>query len=539
MTGIGGRLTTIAALALLIMAVTASTGAAASPAGTRILGVVPHTGRAAAPLHNLMSEAAATPATLSFDPSYETLINRYFTDVAAASSVHAADNVYSVATQYNDSIGSIQYHSTFGGAYVDHTPLPSSGCNDGVDAYCLTDQQLQQEIQAVLNAKGWQGDGEQTLNRIFFLMTPQGVGSCEFAGSASDENPCSSNFFCAYHSAFTDDAVQTVVYANEPYLGAAGGCTAPDQGFPNDVDADTTINTISHEHNEAITDPLGNAWYSDDPDQDEMADLCAYGFGSQSGGFNQIINGHHYELQQEWSNQDDGCVQRLGGAATAPPSGDGSGPVAPHGGFTMRTNTTYAIYWLPTPGNIDSPAVAGTAGVKHTLTTTDGTWSGEPTGYSVQWQRCSAAGTSCANISGATAAKYRLTAADTGHTVRSVVTAHNVNGASRAAESDFTATVVGAPAAVRPPRISGRAKVGKRLTAARGTWSGKPQTYRFQWLRCNVGGGSCRAIGRATKPTYRLTKKDAAHRLRVRVTAGNAGGKKAALSHATARIAAG
>ena len=46
------------------------------------------------------------------------------------------------------------YGSTFGGAYVDHDPLPANGCDDGIDPYCLTDQQLQNEIQTALTAKG-------------------------------------------------------------------------------------------------------------------------------------------------------------------------------------------------------------------------------------------------------------------------------------------------------------------------------------------------------------------------------------------------
>jgi hypothetical protein len=544
MIGIRRKVTAIAALALTALAVTASSGAAAaSPANTRILGAVPHHSRPIAAMeHNLMSTAAVgaiKPTTLTFDASYETLINRYFTDVAHDSGT--GNNVYSVATQYSDSIGNIKYQSTFGGAYVDHDPLPTSGCNDGVDQFCLTDSQLQQEIQAVLHTKGWTGDGEQTLNHIYFLMTPQGVGSC-----VEGNNLCSTDTFCAYHSAFIDDAVQDVVYANEPYLGPDGGCAGNGQTFPHDVDADTTINTISHEQNESITDPLGNAWLSNDANQDEVADLCAYVFGAQSGGINQTINGHQYDLQEEWSNADtnvsgDGCVQKLGGvpSATSPVCAPCSGPVVNSGGgFVMRTNTAYAIYWLPTAGNIDSPAVTGKPQVKQTLTTTQGTWSDNATSYSFQWQRCSAAGTSCANISGATAATYKLTTADEGHSVRSAVTAINVNGPSQAADSDFTATVVGSPVASKPPTVSGRAKVGHKLTASKGTWLGPPKTFSFQWLRCNGGGGACKAIGKATKSKYTLTKKDARHRLRVRVTATNAVGTKAALSRATARVPA-
>src|SRR5436305_4139932 len=101
----------------------------------------------------------------------------------------------------------------------------------------------------------------------------------------------------------------------------------------------------------------------------------------------------------------------------------------------MHTNTTYAIYWLPTPGNTVQPVDTGTAAVNHTLTSSQGSWTGSPTGFSYQWQRCSSAGTGCANIPGATASSYTLTSADGGNTVRSTVSATNVNGASPFAAS--------------------------------------------------------------------------------------------------------
>jgi hypothetical protein len=531
MSGFGRRLTTIAALALAALTVTASSGAAAaSPARIGILGVVPHTSRSAAPVHNLMSSAAvraAAPTTLTFDSSYETLINRYFTDVAKDSG--GTQNVYSVGTQYGDSSGNVQYQSTFGGFDVDHDPLPANGCADGADPYCLTDSQLQQEIQTVMTEKGWQGG----LAHVFFLLTPQGVGSCEDAFT----NLCTTNTFCAYHSAF-GALSDPVIYANEPYLGAEPGCTGPGQGFPNDVQADTTISAISHEHNESITDPLGNGWIAADGEED--GDLCAYVYGANLGtvngqAYNQVINGHQYDLQEEYSNNDTGCMQRLIGKPSPPNVAE---DLPYNGGPVIHTNTTYAIYWLPTAGNTSAPAVSGTAAVRQTLTTTQGSWSGGPSGYSYQWQRCSSSGSSCVSISGATAATYKLTTADARHTVRSAVIAANVNGASQAAASETTATVVGSPVAAKPPHISGKVKVGKRLTASKGSWTGPPKTYRFQWLRCNGRGASCRKISHATKSKYKLTKKDPRHRLRVRVTASNAVGTKAALSRATAKVPA-
>jgi hypothetical protein len=530
MLGIRRRLTTLAALGLTAFAVTASTGAAASPVRSGILGVVPHTSSPAASPHNLLSSAAAdpaAPAALTFDSSYETLINRYFTDVAAASGT--TSNVYSVATQYFDGNGPLQYQSTFAGAYVDQDPLPANASDDLVDAYCLIDSQLQQEIQAVMTAKGWQAG----LDHVFFLLTPKGVGSCEFAATASGGNPCSTNFFCAYHSSFGASS-DPVIYANEPYEGHVTGC-AVNLGFPNDTDSDTTINTISHEHNESITDPLGDGWIA--PDGNENGDLCAWIFGADlvSGQpYNQLINGHKYDLQEEYSNNDKGCIQRPLGDVTTPNPNE----LLPYnGGPVMHTNTAYAIYWLPTAGSTSPPVVTGTVAANRTLTTTQGTWSGAPTGFSIQWQRCTAAGTSCANIPGATAATYKPTSPDAGHALRSAVTATNVNGASlTAATSAATTAVVGSPVAVKSPTISGKARVGKHLSASKGSWKGPPKAYRFEWLRCNGRGASCHTIRHAAKSRYRLTKKDARHRLRVRVTASNAAGKRAALSRASATV---
>jgi hypothetical protein len=306
------------------------------------------------------------------------------------------------------------------------------------------------------------------------------------------------------------------------------------------VDADTTVNTISHEHNEAITDPFGNAWVGNDG-VSENGDLCAYGFGTALGGtpgtdaYNQVINGNHYDLQQEYSNAAPGCVQRPGGVASPPMLGS-SGPLVDHGGPVMQTNTTYAIYWLPTARNTSPPVVTGTPVVNATLTTSAGSWAQGTTAYSYQWQRCSATGTNCVDIAGATATTYALTIADGGHVMRSTVRATNVNGASPAAASTVSGLVVDIPSASKAPHISGRARVGKKLSGSHGSWTYSPASYRYQWLRCNARGGSCVRIGRATHLQYRLTKRDARHRLRVRVTAVNAAGSKTAISSATKRV---
>ncbi|HKD95259.1 MAG TPA: hypothetical protein VKB43_11180 [Gaiellaceae bacterium] len=528
MPGLAVRLTKVLLLAGLALAVTATSGSAASATKAPLLGVVPHTSQQAPGVRALAEHAAVSrPGFLTFDSSYETTIDRYFADVAHDSG--GSSNVYSAATQYSDGSGSVQYRSAFGGSFVDHDPLPANGCSDGKDSACVSKTQLQAEIQRVLTLQGWHGSS----SNLFFVMTPDGVGSC-----VGSNTQCSTNYFCAYHDDFTDSSGEQVLFANEPYQAAIAGCESG--SAPNGGDADTTINTISHEHNEAITDPLGNAWWSNDGSEDENGDLCAWTFGATLGGntlapYNQVINGHHYWLQQEWSNADNGCVQHLGGPATA--AQGGSGPLVDHGGPVMHTNTTYAIYWLPRPGNRTLPTVSGTAAAGRTLTSSKGAWNGSPTGYAYQWQRCSAKGSACVDISGATDAQYKLTRADASKYVRSTVRAENVNGSSAFAASGGELVTL-TPHAATAPRIAGVARIGRRLTASKGSWSGPPSKFSFQWLRCNAAGGSCVAIGGATHSAYKLTTRDASHRLRVRVTAANAAGRMTATSRATSRVSA-
>lgn len=85
------------------------------------------------------------------------------------------------------------------------------------------------------------------------------------------------------------------------------------------------------------------------------------------------------------------------------------------------------------PSNTVAPAISGTATVGQTLTTTDGTWAGDPTiAFTYQWQRSDDGATGWANITGATANTYTLVSGDATKYVRSVVTATNGAGSASA-----------------------------------------------------------------------------------------------------------
>jgi serine protease len=237
-----------------------------------------------------------SPPGYTTQSGYSALINQYFTDVAADSGKKS--NVYYTGTQYYDGASHVQYSSSFGGSYTDTSPLPASGCVDLDTSVCLTDAQLQTEIKKDIAANGWTA-GPST---EFFLFTAKGIGSC----SGTD---CAFTQFCAYHSSIGTGSSE-ILYSNMPYADTVkSGCDGGQH--PNANAADATINVTSHEHNETITDPRGNAWY--DLTGEEDGDKCAWIFGALQGTpgaeYNQTINGHHYFLQEEYSNRDSGCVQ--------------------------------------------------------------------------------------------------------------------------------------------------------------------------------------------------------------------------------------
>jgi hypothetical protein len=96
------------------------------------------------------------------------------------------------------------------------------------------------------------------------------------------------------------------------------------------------------------------------------------------------------------------------------------------------------------PVNTSPPTVSGTPEAGQQLTATRGEWSGNPTDFNDVWRRCDRNGASCSNISGANRARYTLTSADVGDTLRFRVEAVNADGRTFAA-SVPTAVVRAAP----------------------------------------------------------------------------------------------
>jgi hypothetical protein len=182
------------------------------------------------------------------------------------------------------------------------------------------------------------------------------------------------------------------------------------------------------------------------------------------------------------------------------------------------------------PGNTTAPAVTGTAKAGETLTVSNGTWSGSPTSFDYQWQRCTSS-SSCAGITGATSQMYKVTSTDAGRTLRAVVTAKNADGSSTA-NSNQTSVVAasGGPTNTARPTITGDTVVGEELTADNGSWNGSPNSFAYQWLRCDTSGAFCFRVAGATGRTYGVRFADVYGTVRVAVTAKNAEGSTTARS---------
>ncbi len=196
-------------------------------------------------------------------------------------------------------------------------------------------------------------------------------------------------------------------------------------------------------------------------------------------------------------------------------------------GSASETSTaTPEVAAIPA-ANTSVPGISGTAHDGSVLSATGGTWTGAPTpAISYQWQRCSATGTSCSAISGATASTYALAEADVGHELRLTETGSNSSyygGGEASGESPATSEVAAvAPASTGSPSISGTAQDGSTLSATGGTWSGDPSpTLSYQWERCDSSGEACASVSGATSATYALGDSDVGHVMEVVVTATN------------------
>jgi len=195
----------------------------------------------------------------------------------------------------------------YGGLIVDRRPFPESGCGEG--PVCMTDPQLQHELERVVRENGLPAD----LTRAYNLLLPVGVHVCfEEAGETACSVYGETGEFCEYHSAVEGSGGRDLLYSVEPFV-FPSGC-AFTGWLPQGEAASGTLDGLSHEHSETTTDPLPpSGWIGSE--EWEIGDICSYNYGTPIGEtanhekFGQLINGQIYGTQMEWSNKAGKCVQ--------------------------------------------------------------------------------------------------------------------------------------------------------------------------------------------------------------------------------------
>jgi hypothetical protein len=230
---------------------------------------------------------------------YNSLIERYLFDVGGSP-------LYKNNTQYPQADSVHPTNAILSGEWADdQTAYPHSP---------LLDTDIQAEVARAQQANGgdWATTTDNDTQNVYFVFTEKNEGMCV----DSTQTECTPDItsstnaspFCAYHSTIPGT---NAIYAAMPYAASPNfGSSCSTGSFPNNDDADQTINVTSHEQMEAATDPQVNAWIDNgNTNGGEIGDMCAWTFGPKdSQGADVVWNSNSYIVQKEWSNAIGGCT---------------------------------------------------------------------------------------------------------------------------------------------------------------------------------------------------------------------------------------
>jgi hypothetical protein len=157
----------------------------------------------------------------------------------------------------------------------------------------LTDNQIASIVSTALNNKSLPVDP----NGVYFVLTSADVTKTGFLSQ-----------YCGWHT-YGNYGPTPIKYAFVGDPGTDWHCADQTSASPNgNVGADAMASVISHELEEATTDPQLNAWY--DQRGQENADKCAWTFGSTytaNGALaNMKLGTRNYLIQRNWVNASGG-----------------------------------------------------------------------------------------------------------------------------------------------------------------------------------------------------------------------------------------
>jgi hypothetical protein len=154
-------------------------------------------------------------------------------------------------------------------------------------------------VQGVVSDAISSGRLPKDTNGVYFVLTSADVN--ETSGFCTQ--------YCGWHThgTISGSDIKFAFIGNPDRCPSA--CAAQSTGPNGNAGADGMASIISHELEEAVTDPDLNAWY--DRQGAENADKCAWTFGSMSTAqngsrYNMTLGGRNYLIQQNWVNASNG-----------------------------------------------------------------------------------------------------------------------------------------------------------------------------------------------------------------------------------------
>jgi len=221
----------------------------------------------------------------------QTLLQTFLSSSALGGSSYEAIN-----TTYGDNTGNVSGHLNFVQATTD----------TGSQGTRLRNANITSAISSALTSGRLPTDP----NGVYLFLTSSNVKESGFCTQ-----------FCGFHTHQTINGAD-IKWA---FIGNVDQCpsgceiqsTGPNSPATGVGGADGMANVITHETEEAITDPDLNAWF--DSAGNEDADKCNFKFGPtgtapNGARFNQTFGGHNWMIQMEWENsRGGGCDQTLGG----------------------------------------------------------------------------------------------------------------------------------------------------------------------------------------------------------------------------------
>jgi len=205
------------------------------------------------------------------------------TSIQAFRNQFGTNSHYGTITQYYDSayINATNLAGSQPDWFDTSNALPSSGN--------VSDSVVQSEVKRYVSAHG---TSYTTVYEVFVPKYVPGTSTLVYSSDGSSTSCGGPGLaYCAYHSSYWNGS-NYVKYSIEPYPSCTG-CQVSGWTVAQNME-----HFMCHETREAVTDPLGNAWY--DSSGNEADDKCAW-----TGLF--LENGYGY--QPEWSNAINGCKQ--------------------------------------------------------------------------------------------------------------------------------------------------------------------------------------------------------------------------------------